>query len=199
MSHVQTTLLWALGVSLVFLLVYPACNAFTEGRAHTWVPAARAELGIPLRPGFIWAYFSMYLLFQMPILFLDTASVRALGRRLVLATLASGTLYLLLPTRLGWPRQVPAAPYAGIFRWMFGLDRPHNLVPSLHVVYSALIVLALLQATRPWPGRALWITWLLAIGASTVLVHQHHLLDVASGGLLAGLCHRFGPGREGRP
>jgi membrane-associated phospholipid phosphatase len=56
-------------------------------------------------------------------------------------------------------------------------------VPSLHVVFSSVIALACASFARP-PFRGLLWAWLTLIVLSTVLVHQHHLIDVLAALLL---------------
>lgn len=178
--------LWSLLVGIAFVAVYPACNWLTSLRDDAYALYLPIELAIPFRPGFVWAYFSMYLLFWLPPFFLDAAALRRLGVRLVVATLLCGVAFLLLPTRLGFERVVPQGePYRTMFGLMFSLDQPHNLVPSLHVVYSALVVSALCAVVRSPVCRALAWAWLVLICVSTLLVHQHHLADVAAGLLVA--------------
>jgi membrane-associated phospholipid phosphatase len=76
----------------------------------------------------------------------------------------------------------------GLHRSVFNLlqmvDTPHNLAPSLHVAFSALILLGCAEiAPRHWAWG--YYFWLLVLSASTVLVHQHHLFDGVSGLVLA--------------
>jgi membrane-associated phospholipid phosphatase len=61
------------------------------------------------------------------------------------------------------------------------VDAPHNLVPSLHISYSALILAALRTPSAPGWVHALLLGWLGLIAVAVVLVHQHHLADVAGG------------------
>jgi membrane-associated phospholipid phosphatase len=172
--------LWAFWVGVAFFGVYPACNWWTAQRAHRFGLYLAAELDVPFIPELVWLYLSMYALFVSPPLFLSVSALRVLGRQIVAGTVAAGAIFLLVPTQLGFPRVTPENPfYAAIFAGIFSVDLPHNMLPSLHVVYSALILLALLDAcarSRPW--RMLFRVWLVAICASTVFVHQHHLADV---------------------
>ena len=102
----------------------------------------------------------------------------ALGKQLIWATLASGLFFLLFPATLGFTRVAPADPVvAGIYRSIFAIDPPHNLVPSLHVVWSAAIALAVRDNAGRW-GRWLFSAWLGLIALSSLLVHQHHIADV---------------------
>ena len=189
-GRIRSYLLWAWWVGVAFFAVYPTMNWLASQRStpfHLFVPA---ELDVPFVPQFIWAYLSMYLLFAIPPVFLGASQLRALGRQLIAGTLVSGLLFLLFPAQLGFARTVPAeALYAGIYAAMFSMDRPYNLVPSLHIVFSAAIALACADVTGP-AARAVLRGWLAVIAASTLLVHQHHVLDVAAAFALVFLLRR---------
>ena len=76
---------------------------------------------------------------------------------------------------------------------MFAVDQPHNLLPSLLIVYSTGCAAAVCKSQWSRRGRhrawlcALIALWALAICASTMLVHQHHVLDVAAALVLVAL------------
>jgi hypothetical protein len=179
-ERLRTYLFWSFWVGVAFFGVYPAMNWITSLRPaplHLYVPI---ELKIPFIPQFIWAYLSMYVLFLIPPIFIPAANMPALGKQLIAGSLISAVMFLILPAELGFVRVVPTrAPYAAIYASVFGVDRPYNLVPSLHVIYSSAIVLACADFARP-ALRAALLFWLVVIVASTVFVHQHHLLDVAA-------------------
>ena len=69
--------------------------------------------------------------------------------------------------------------YAAIYAGMFNIDRPYNLVPSLHVIWSTAIAMACADFARP-AMRVAHAGVVGVIVASTVLVHQHHLIDVVA-------------------
>jgi len=177
---------WLMWISIVFFTVYPLCNWLTANRETVYRLYVTAELEIPLVPQFVWIYLSLYLLFLMPPFFLSGSVMHALGKRLVGATIFCGVVFLLLPAELGFERVVPLDPfYSGIFAQLFAVDLPHNMVPSLHVTFSAMILMALADNAQTVPVKAAFWMWLVLICASTLLVHQHHLLDVATGLLVA--------------
>jgi membrane-associated phospholipid phosphatase len=153
-----------------------------------------AELAIPFMPVWIWAYASMAPVVVAPPLFLGVARLKRLGWQCTAALLFSCACFLAFPSELGFVREVPdAQPYRQVFEWLFASDRANNLVPSLHVSVSALCLAAFALATPYAPARAVLWAWLAFIMASTVLVHQHHLLDVASGVAVAWLVARLLP------
>jgi membrane-associated phospholipid phosphatase len=182
---------WAGLAGVAFFAVYPTLNWLTSLRSNRFHLYISSELGIPFVPQFIWAYLSMYVLFLLPVFLLPAPQMPALGKQLIAGTVASGLLFLLLPADLGFTRVIPSDPiYANIYQGIFGLDRPHNLVPSLHVVWSSTIILACADVARPL-GRGLLYVWLAVVVVSTVLVHQHHILDVAAAAIIVFIIRRI--------
>jgi membrane-associated phospholipid phosphatase len=181
---------WAGLSGLVFIAVYPTLNWLTSVRRTRFQLYVAPELDIPFVPQFIWAYLSMYLLFLAPLFLLPAERMPTLGRQLVAGTVASGVIFLLLPADLGFIRVIPSDPiYATIYQGIFGIDRPHNLVPSLHVVWSSTIILACADIARPLSRCVLYL-WLVVVVLSTVLVHQHHILDVMGAMLIVFVVRR---------
>jgi membrane-associated phospholipid phosphatase len=180
---------WALLIDLLFLPIYLGCNWLTqqrEGLLQLYLPA---ELAIPLAPWAIWPYLSMFLLFCLPLFTLPRERARNEALAAILGLLVAAVIWLLLPARLGFERVEPAG-YEALYGLIFVLDAPHNLVPSLHLIFSTLVVLAC-GRDAPRPARiGLWV-WLVCIAASTLLTHQHHLLDVASGFVVALVCRNL--------
>lgn len=184
-QRIQVFAFWAVWVGVAFFGVYPTTNWVAGLRGGHYALYLPLELELPLIAGFIWLYLSMYLLFMLPPFFLDPPDLKRLGIELIVSTAISGIVFLLLPAKLGFERVVPqVAPYYEIYSGLFVLDRPFNLVPSLHVVYSTAIMLAILRRSGAYLRLILYV-WLVLIVSSTVLVHQHHVLDVVTGLLLA--------------
>ena len=187
---------WAAWVGVAFFGVYPTMNWLTSLRADAHALFFAAELGVPFVAEFVWIYLSMYVLFFAPPFFLDPAQLRRLGQEFISSTLIAGIVFLLLPAQLGFARVLPEDPfYRDLFAGMFSLDHPHNLVPSLHVVYSAAISLAIFRRVA-LPGRVFLASWLALLMASTLLVHQHHVVDVVTGAALALLVAHFWEARN---
>jgi membrane-associated phospholipid phosphatase len=176
---------------LLFGVVYFGTNWITSRRTDTHRLYLEWELAIPLVPGMIYVYASLLVLLMVPAVTLTRAEMRALARALVAALFIAAAVYLLLPADLGFvrPGQVPG--YNAVFQALYALEMPHNLVPSLHVAASILLIAALWRTLTPAWIRAGLLLWGVLLCASVVLVHQHHLLDVATGLLLGYLCYRL--------
>lgn len=179
------SLRWAALLTLLFVVVYPGCNWITSQRAGLYRLWFDWELGIPFVPAMVWVYLSFFVTFFLPMFALREAALNVLCKRLALAVVVSGILFLLLPAQLGFERPSDVRDHAAVFHLIYQFDLPHNLVPSLHVSWSALILGSLRAASPRWWARRLLEAWLLLLCVAAVLVHQHHVLDVLGGLLVA--------------
>jgi len=183
------SLRWAAFLTFLFLAVYLGCNWITSQRTGLYRLWFDWELKIPFVSAMVWVYLSLFVTFFLPMFALREAALNVLCKRLALAVVASGFLFLLLPAQLGFERPAEVPGQAAAFRLIYLFDLPHNLVPSLHVSWSALILGSLRVVSPPWTRRLLEV-WFLLLCAAAVLVHQHHLLDVLGGMLVAlGACY----------
>ena len=174
----KTYIYWAFWVGVAFFALYPSCNWLSSQRSDIHRLYFDKELSIPFVPEFIWAYISMYLLFFLPPFFLNTSQLRVLGKRIIVGTIISAVVFLLFPSRLGFERISPDGFYGEIFVRIFSIDLPYNMAPSLHIVYSSFILLSIYNAVKSKAIRLGAILWLTLISLSTLLVHQHHIVDI---------------------
>jgi membrane-associated phospholipid phosphatase len=171
---------------LYFALVYFGLGSLSVWLGRSMDLYAAWETRIPCVPFMVWIYLSLYAIFTLPLLHMSSDQMAALSRQSTVMLLVAGATFLALPGRLGY---LPAA-YTGIdgsiLAFLDGLSATtgHNLVPSLHVAFSALILLSCRDLVS-WRLSLIYIVWLVLICASTVLTHQHHLLDIATGLALA--------------
>src|SRR5215208_3073719 len=101
----RTALLASAGLSLLFLVVYGACNRFTHLRDDVGTWAYAWERFIPFVPLMIVPYLSIDLLFvAAPFLCRDRDELRTFSRRVILAVLVGAMFFLLMPLRFSFPR-----------------------------------------------------------------------------------------------
>ncbi|MBI5109217.1 MAG: hypothetical protein HZA62_10765 [Rhodocyclales bacterium] len=150
------------------------------------------ERDIPLIPWMIWPYLTLFSLFLLPLFHMSATQMAMLSRQSTATLVISGLFFLLVPTRAGFLPAAVAGLHQPLFSLLATVDTPHNLAPSLHVAFSALILLGCAAQTSP---RLAWAYrfWLLLLSISTVLVHQHHIVDVVSGLALALIMQRLFP------
>lgn len=168
----------------VFILVYSGCNHLTSRRGDVGTWMWEWERHIPFVRELVVPYWSLDLFF-CGAFFLCSSRVELnlLTKRLVAITVASGLCYLLFPLKLALPRPAPAGWTAPLFQALYHNDQPFNLAPSLHIGLRSL-VWVFYGAHLSGRLRLLTKLWFILIGASTLLVWQHHLIDVAGGFLM---------------
>lgn len=189
-------LISAAGFVLFALLIYDTCNWFASWRGVTRCVAFGWELEIPRVNWFVVPYWTIDILLALSPLFTRRFDEwRALLRRLFWAFIISCAIFLVWPCRCEFPRSIPDDWTAPLFRLLHFTDLPYNQAPSLHVS-EAVIVAPVLLARLPHPGlRAALIVWLVMGSLGTVLVHQHHVVDLVSGAALGLLIVRLIPRR----
>jgi len=138
------------------------------------------ETRIPLVPWMIWPYLSVLTLFAVPLLQMTSNEMRRLTLQSTIPPVDGRRLLprVSLPDRLPAGRDRRTAP--ADIRPLRAIDTPQNLVPSLHIAFSALILLGSRQVTIA-PLRPFYLAWMMLMACAVVLVHQHHIIDVVTG------------------
>ena len=128
---------------------------------------------------------SIYLLFAMaPFVLRTRRQIVALSATLMSITTVGGIVFLLLPAELAYE----AAPddlgvWTVPYRIASSMALKYNLLPSLHVGLFVACV-SIYTARAGLTGKLLLWCWAAALAASTLLLHQHHVLDVVAGWVL---------------
>lgn len=184
-SHIKFALMVSLVGMIWFLIVYGGCNAITAHRTNRVRIHFAWELRIPLIPAMTLCYMSIYALFiAAPFIIREQKEFVRLSFSLNTAILIAGILFLLIPGQLAFPSAQNLGAFEGLFHFADQLNLDYNLFPSLHVALAVVCIAAFASRALPFTRIALWL-WAIAISLSTVLTHQHHVLDVVGGWLLA--------------
>ena len=142
---------------------------------------------LPVVPPFVVPYVSLTPLIAVSMLLfllLRVRVFRSAAVAMIIAWLVSYAFYFFLQSYVDRP--VPAGDdvFTSIIRSVYAGDQPYNDFPSLHTSLSTI------TAVHWWRvDRRIGIpvaVWTALIVASTVLVKQHYVADVAGGLLLAG-------------
>ena len=195
-EDVRTALTCGGVLFVLFATVYGTCNWITAQRGDVQRFYFDWELGIPFVPAMVCVYLSLIVTFVLPMFCLRGPALVILSRRLGWGTVLAGLAFLLLPASLGFERRTEVPGWEAVFDLLHLVDHPHNLVPSMHIIWSGLILGTLRAASSAW-ARRLFEAWFALICVSVVLVHQHHLIDVFSG-MLAAVAVAWAVGPEGR-
>jgi membrane-associated phospholipid phosphatase len=161
------------------------------------------DAAFPFTPWWVWLYLLPYVAGPLLTAVLSRAAFVWYLRRAALVEAITFTIFLAYPTYVRRPLDNPASRpanearledglTAALYLRMIELDSPPaNAAPSLHVSLSCLLAWALAYDRPRWWAAALGaavVVWL-----STLYTGQHHLVDVATGVLLASLAAVGGP------
>lgn len=145
------------------------------------------ELAIPFVPATAVLYNSLHLAYAMaPFVLRTRRQTHSLAIVWLLMTLVAGIVFLAFPFEHGFPRPSPAelGVWADLYRLADQANLRFNSCPSLHVAWGVCCV-DVYSRFAGRRGRWLLAAWGCGMTASTVLLHQHHLIDVAGGLALA--------------
>ena len=190
---VTTAAKTALLLSLLFIVVYGGTNWITSQRSEVGTWHYAWEFAIPFVPLMIVPYMSIDLCFvAAPFLCRNTVQLKSLARRITFAILAAGVCFLLLPLRCEYVKPEIDGWLGVVFRTFCSLDQPYNLLPSLHITLTVILLDVYVRRTQRLVRTAVY-GWFGLIAASTVLTYQHHVVDVVGGFVLAAICFYLFP------
>jgi protein-tyrosine phosphatase len=127
------------------------------------------------------------LFFVAPFLCSDQRELWTLSKRITLGIVVAGICFLVYPLELAMDRPTIDGWLGVIWNWFIGMDRPFNLLPSLHITLRTILAATYARHTHGLL-RAVFRVWFSLIGLSTLLLHQHHIVDVIGGFILASAC-----------
>ena len=179
----------ALLTLLLLVTVYAASLPYAPlnhgpDRIFLRTPLDRA---IPVVPVFALPYVSLtpYIAVSMAALLLVRVRLfRSAAVAMIVAWLVSYAFYFFLQSYVDRPVVTGTDPLSALVRLVYASDQPYNDFPSLHTSLSIIVAIHWWRFDR----RAGWgaAAWSVLIIASTLLIHQHYLADVA-GGLALGI------------
>jgi membrane-associated phospholipid phosphatase len=167
-----------------------------SGRAFLLRPEQEAH-AIPFAAWTILIYFSLFPLFCLPLLHLCVREIERLNRQSMIVLTIAFAAFVLWPGEVRYPPKAIEDPWRSLYELLHRVDTRFNAAPSLHVAFAALILASCAEVARPGP-RVLYALWFVALCFSTLTTHQHHLVDIASGMILAIIVRRAVPLRGGQ-
>lgn len=200
-ATLKERLVWVLFMGALFFILYGAANQY----AHIGTPHPSFymewEHRIPFVPSFIVPYMSSDVMFCIAFLLPQSRlELRLLALRVLFIVVFSVAIFTLFPLQFGFEK-----PHSDEYQWLFNLlsaDLPYNQLPSLHISFAIVLWISMRNHLHNKVIKyavALWF-WLIAL--STLLVYQHHFIDLPTGALVGGaaialirpksvLLHRF--------
>ncbi|MGZ3790062.1 MAG: phosphatase PAP2 family protein [Bacteriovorax sp.] len=174
--------------TVLFVSVYGFTNWLALQHHYHFQLWHHLELQIPFVPVMILAYVSLNLLMIVPAFILSIDELRALNIAMGWATVIAGLFFLLVPAPIGFVRANVVGDYSPFYQTLYSIDKTANTFPSLHITFSYLFVRILVYSMKR--HSYFYWTWFSLIACSVLLTHQHHLIDIMGGMLLAEFCFR---------
>ncbi len=189
----------ALTVNLVLSFVFAAFFWLVYGSAsllfHS-VPAVHRvdfafEQAIPFVPWASLAYLTVVpFLALAPFVFKTPEQLVPFGVALVLEVFIAWWVFLTFPVEVSFPRPNVTGAAGFFYSVARSVALDGNSVPSLHVALTMSAAWAYAVRKTKIVRASYWV-WAVAISASTILTHQHNVLDVVAGAALAMLTMGF--------
>ncbi|MFV0540169.1 MAG: dual specificity protein phosphatase family protein [Aestuariibaculum sp.] len=178
----KNKLLAALLCALVFSVVYNLCAWYAKTLEKVPSFVLGFEENIPFFPWMIVPYMSSSVFFVLVFFWCQSnIQLQVLLKRMLFVTLLAGTCFLIVPLRFSLLKPEVDNPFLNLFfRFLLQFDSPFNQLPSLHIAYAVLFWSVIKVRFRRKVKYAL-ATWLLLLCASTLLVYQHHIIDLVGG------------------
>ena len=173
-------------------LVYAGGRFFSQGRLHHNLTIPADSL-IPVLPWTISIYFGCFVFWVLLYYRIAQLSRQDSDRFFSAALLAKGIcflLFVLFPTTMDRPEPFGAPAWEGLMRFLYRIDAPDNLFPSIHCLISWLCWVGVRGNARvsiPWRAAAFLMAVIVCL--STLTIRQHVLLDAAGSILLSEFCY----------
>ena len=175
-------------------LVYWGGMAIAGNRYHFDL-TTNLDRRIPFVPGFVYIYLICYL-FWIVNYVLAAGNGKDYFYRYLSADLTARLICFLFcvffPTTNTRPELVGNSLSVHLLGWLYSIDKPANLLPSIHCMNSWFCYIAV-RGRKDIPRwyRIFSFVFAWLIGLSTVFIRQHVVLDIAAGFLLAELMWQF--------
>ncbi len=186
---------WVLFMGALFFILYGAANQYASLTPHPSI-FMEWERQIPFVPWFIIPYMSTDMIFCIAFLLPQSRlELRILALRVLFIVGVAVAVFVLFPLQFGF-----AKPATESYRWLFDLlraDLPYNQLPSLHIAFAIVLWASMRRTLRHRLLKYAVALWLWLIALSTLLVYQHHFIDLPTGALLG--MAAVGWIREGNP
>ncbi|MGG4608465.1 phosphatase PAP2 family protein [Providencia sp. Me31A] len=153
-------------------------------KAHVLAPSM-VDNAFFFAPEAIWFYLSFFVFIPLGYLCCRKERVRPLMVAMQLCALISGAIYLLYPTTMLYHDYDVSTLSGRALSVLINIDSPQNLLPSLHVSLT-LIVLNALWSTQQKFHTLLYSLWAIAICVSVLVLKRHLFIDIVTGTATAG-------------
>ncbi len=140
---------------------------------------------IPCIPFFIVFYFLAYVQWIVGYVIIGRESKEVcdyIASGEIIAKLICMVCFIVLPTTIARPEIVGEDVFSVLTRWLYAIDSPHNLFPSIHTLESWMVFRGSLSCKKVSNlYRVVMLVGALSVFASTVFLRQHVVVDIIGG------------------
>lgn len=180
-STLKERFVWLVYLGIVFFLLYGSANQYAAIINTDTAFFMQWEKGIPFIEWFIVPYMSSDILFVIAFLLPQRRiDIKTLALRSFFAIAVSVITFVLLPLKFSFDKP----PVDNFLFDMLKMDLPYNQMPSLHISLAVILWFSMKNTIQSKLIKSILLIWLVLIGLSTLLVYQHHFIDLPSGFLL---------------
>lgn len=152
-------------------------------KAHILTPST-VDNAFLFAPEAIWFYLSFFVFIPLGYFCCRIERVRPLMVAMQLCALISGAVYLLYPTTMLYHDYDLSTISGRALSALINIDSPQNLLPSLHVSLT-LVVLNALWSVKYKFRTLFYCLWATAICVSVLVLKRHLFIDVVTGAVTA--------------
>jgi fatty acid desaturase/membrane-associated phospholipid phosphatase len=169
----------------VFLVFFGGANLLSGAIPWRVEVALPFEPTIPFLPAAALVYLTLNLMLAMaPFVLRTWRELVPFFTILVSETIIAAAFFIALPVRTTFPERYVEGAIGAAFSLADALNLERNFFPSLHVAFAFTAALAYAPKVK-LPAQFLLHGWAAAIAVATVLMHEHHVVDVVGGIVLA--------------
>ncbi len=149
---------------------------------------------IPFVPPFIIVYLGCFLFWIVE--FLNSAKNKEVYSKFLIASLFGGVVcficFVFFPVEMSRPEIIGTDVFSFLIRLAYGIDRPINLLPSMHC-FASWLCFIMTRSQKSSSKMHIIFSFVICvlICLSTLFVKQHIVLDVFAGILLAEISYLF--------
>ena len=147
------------------------------------------DTAIPLIEEWVLVYFGCYLFWFAGLFYMATQSrERFFGffARGLVSLLVIFSIFIFFPLEITRPEITGEGFFADAMRFLYRIDLPYNLFPSLHCFFNWFVYIQLRgKKEYPFLLRLFACLFSFAVFASTLFTKQHYILDIVAGVLVA--------------
>lgn len=152
-------------------------------------PQLGIDRAVPFFPPFILIYIGSFVSWFAGFCMLvrySEADLYEFSAAALLCFAVSAAVYILYPVEIVRPDASGSGLWLWLVRFIYAVDTPQNLFPSMHCMLSWLYYTAI-RGKKAYPAalRIGWLIFAVLVFASTLFVKQHYFVDFLGGVALA--------------